>query len=354
MLKLIMIGALGTMLGPASQHLRNKKVVHVLRVLDRGTPGIQRDQRRQAWQQYGASLVTTLEALIAPQDFDGVVLCAGKNGDDHFLLQQLVPNLKPNTFILHLSTVSCAFVTATQQFCANHQIDYVNYPLTGGALGAAQASLLILASGAPALYQKVVGFLQCLGQPRYLGEAVDIGASTKLIGHVLVFNGLFAISSAVTLQARCQNKAYFFEDQVPLFDFLNQGAGGTRQWPVALKNGVQDQDWQTGFLLKHAAIDMLYLLQLMIEKNQFISTFSALFELAYSFAYLLQQGCENDATQIIAQYWLDPEKSAGLQQFLTQHADPRLSPQEKLAHCVALFPEQLRKNVLLDVVYTNS
>ena len=346
-----MIGALGTMLGPAAKHLLAAQDVRVLRILDRGTAGEARAQYRQAWQHYGADLVSSVDALIAQQDFDGIVLCVGKNGDDHQLLQQLVPHLNPNTFILHLSTVSCAFVKATHLFCTQHQIEYVNYPLTGGALGAAQASMLILAGGPRALYERLEPFLQHLGKPRYLGNALDSGTSTKLIGHVLVFNGLLAISSAVTLAARCQKQLNFSEEQVALFDFLNQGAGGTRQWDVALKNGVQDHDWQKGFLLKHAAIDLIYLLQLMIEQKQSPSAFSALFELAYSFAYLLQQGFENHATQLIAQYWLYPEQAKNLQHFLAQHFDSNLNETEKLQRCVALLPEKLRKNVMLEVAY---
>lgn len=351
MLKLIMIGALGTMLGPAAKHLLAATNVRVLRILDRGTAGEMRAQYRQAWKQYGAESVATLNALIAKQDFDGIILCAGKNGDDYQLFQALVPQLKPGIFILHLSTVSCAFVKATNLFCTQHQIDYVNYPLTGGALGAAQASMLILAGGPKIIYDRLEPFLQYLGNPCYLGAARDSGTTTKLIGHVLVFNGLLAISSAVTLQARCQGKLQFSEDQVNLFDFLNQGAGGTRQWDVALKNGVQDHNWEKGFLLKHAAIDLIYLLQLMIEQKQFPTTFSSLFELAYSFAYLLQQGLENYATQVIATYWLYPELSDKLQHFLAQHVDSSLNDREKLQQCVALFPEQLRKNVMLDVEY---
>lgn len=351
MLKLILIGALGTMLGPSAKHLLPASSVRVLRILDRGTAGEQRAYYRQAWKEYGAESVASIEALIAANDFDGLVLCAGKNGDDYQLLQQLIPQLKPHTFILHLSTVSCAFVKATTAFCVQHQIDYVNYPLTGGAVGAAQASMLILAGGPTPIYQRLEPFLHYLGKPRYLGRDENSGAVTKLIGHVLVFNGLIAISSAASLQARCTHHTTFFEEQVALFDFLNQGAGGTRQWEVALKNGIQDHDWQKGFLLKHAAIDLIYLLQLMIEQKQFPTAFSALFELAYSFAYLLQQGFENYATQLIAEYWLHPEQAKNLQNFLTAHFDSTLNATEKLNRCVALFPADLRKNVMLEVNY---
>lgn len=351
MIKLIMIGALGNMLGPASKHLVNFPGAKVLRVLDRGTAGLDRDNYRLAWREQGTKLVNSMDALIADNDFDGVVICAGKNGDDFLLFQQIVPKLKANTFILHLSTVSCNFVTATEKFCHQHQIDYVNYPLTGGALGAANANMLILAGGPSKTFHQLEPMLKILGNPRYLGVACDSGAVTKLIGHVLVFTGLITISSAVTLQARSQNKLDFFAEQVELFDFLNQGAGGTRQWDVALKNGVKDQAWHKGFLLKHAAVDLIYLLQLMLEKNQFTTPRHPLFELAYSFAYLLQQDLENYATQVIAQYWLIPEKAQGLQQFLSKHFDPAMEDKLKLEHCVSLFPEHLQKTVMLAVEY---
>src|SRR5271156_5687141 len=105
-LRLIAIGALGNMLGPSAKHLLNNPAAVYLRVLDRGGVGESRDKFRMAWKLHGVQLVATITQLVADGDFDGVVICVGKNGDDYFILKELVALLQPYTsshhyFILH-------------------------------------------------------------------------------------------------------------------------------------------------------------------------------------------------------------------------------------------------------------
>ena len=352
MLKLIMIGALGTMLGPSSEHLKNNPEIKVLRVLDRGSKNDQANQFRSAWKEYGAELVSDLDDLISSGiAFDGIVICAGKNGDDFELIQYLVPKLTPQTFILQLSTVSCDFVIKTNQYCQQYKIDYANYPVTGGMIGAKNASMLIMASGSKNLYQRVQALLNSIGKPYYLDERIETAAATKLLNHILVFYGLVGSINATSLQARLQDQNHFSTSQVALFDFLNQGSGGTRQWEVALRNGIAHEEWKKGFLLKHAAIDLIYLLQLMIENQQFLSGVVFLLELAFSFAFLLQEGLENYATQVLGLYWLIPEKKQKLSDFLTTYFDPLIGVKKNLEYCLELLPEKFKKSAMLFVKY---
>src|SRR3990167_10185742 len=92
-LRLLAIGGLGRMLPPAATHLNASSAALFLRIHDRGGEGEYRNQSRQAWLQHGARLVPTLQELIADGEFDGIVICAGKNGDDYKIFAELVPLL---------------------------------------------------------------------------------------------------------------------------------------------------------------------------------------------------------------------------------------------------------------------
>ena len=113
----------------------------------------------------------TMKSLVGDGDYDGVVICAGKNGDDCDIFRSLVPHMQRNKkgqpFILHLSTVSAGFAQAAYDFLSAGGIDYVNYPLTGGPLGAENANMLILASGDESIYARLEPMLQTIGNPRY-------------------------------------------------------------------------------------------------------------------------------------------------------------------------------------------
>ena len=119
-MKLVGIGGMGLMLSPSAKHLKPGAVARFLRIHDRGTKDDRRDMCRQAWQDHGAGLVADYESLVGDGDYDGVVICAGKNGDDCDIFRSLVPlmqqNKKDQPFILHLSTVSASFAQAAHGF----------------------------------------------------------------------------------------------------------------------------------------------------------------------------------------------------------------------------------------------
>ena len=92
--KLLGIGGMGLMLSPSAKHLDKEGPATFLRIHDRGTKDARRDQCRKAWQDHGAEIVEDFEALVGDGDFDGIVICAGKNGDDRSILRSLVPLVK--------------------------------------------------------------------------------------------------------------------------------------------------------------------------------------------------------------------------------------------------------------------
>lgn len=348
-LKLIAIGGLGTMLSPSAKHLKNHASAQYLRVLDRGGDSAIKQQRREAWQDHGAELVNSLEALLGDRDFDGLVICAGKNGDDYEILKKWVPLLKAQQFVLHLSTLSCSFVNAAYKFCAQQGVSYVNYPLTGGAKGAESGKMLILASGDPTLYNRLAPMLSAIGVPQYFGEEVTQGAAVKLIGHVLVFHGLLGVSLASVLHKNACGLSQLDPQQVPFFDFLNQGAGGTKQWDVAIRAGLAENKWDQGFFVHHAVVDAIYAASLLMEKNIPSTLILPILEVVLLFTYLLKKNkLSSPATQAIAPL-IAEEPKADLDHYLQTHLSFNVA--QCIKNCIAELPLDLQKSLMLDVEF---
>ncbi len=353
-LKLIAIGGLGNMLGPSAQHLQGSEQASYIRVLDRGTKGERKDKFRQDWKSHGAELVADLTSLVGDGDFDGVVICAGKNGDDFQIFSDLVPLLQTGAagrsyFVLHLSTVSCDFVKATYQYCAGFGIKYVNYPLTGGAKGAANAVMLILCSGDKALYNRVEPLLQRVGKPQYFGAEIATGAAVKLIGHVLVFHGLLGLSLAVALHKRVIGSEELGVAQVSLFDFLNNGGGGTKQWDFPVRYGIVENDWQHGFLLQHAVIDVLYTADLLLKQQLPELLLLPLLQTALLFAYLLTANPDKElATQSVTQLLAATPKNV-IDEYLAKYLS--LNINTCFNHCVSALPKHIQGTLMMDVDY---
>ncbi len=359
MLKLAYVGGLGMMAGPAATHLEQGGPAAVLRVQDRGTRGGSRDQYRADWRNHGAELVATLEGLVGQGDLDGVVVCAGKNGDDVQIIAELTQRLKQvstgRPFILHLSTVSPDFAEAAFQFCSDQQVDYINYPLTGGPLGAQLGGadpkgMLILASGDESIYQRLLPLLKRLGHPKFFGPSPSAGAVTKLIGHHMVFNGLNGIATAAAIHADCFNQGKLGGDaQTDYLSFLNGGAGGTRQWDVGLSKGIAQDCWDQGFSIHHAVIDAVYAARLAVAAGLPRISIQGMTNIAFAFAYLLHKfpgetlGTHSIVREMIRQ------QSAGLDQFMSEHGAFAANAAQVIADCVASLPEAIQASALIEV-----
>jgi len=355
MLKLVYIGGLGMMSGPAAIHLTPADSARVMRVHDRGSKGEQKVSFRLAWREHGAQLVPDIDQLIGDGALDGVVVCAGKNGDDLPIIARLTRLLQSRcshpVFILHLSTVGPPFVEAATRFCRQAGIGYANYPLTGGPLGAMLGGddpkgMLILASGERPLYERLLPMLQKLGHPRFFGEAPAAGAVTKLIGQHLVFNGLTGISSATALHAAQFNQHQIGgEDQVDYLAFLNGGAGGTRQWDVAMKKGVEERNWNAGFSINHAVVDTIYAARLAIDSGLPRFNVQPIIDVAFAFSYVLQRYPDATlATHAVVREMVGPQ-AAALDRFMTDQGAFGTSVEESLAACIGSLPGHVQRTV---------
>jgi 3-hydroxyisobutyrate dehydrogenase-like beta-hydroxyacid dehydrogenase len=347
------------MAGPAATHLVADGPARVLRVQDRGSQGGGRDRYRADWRAHGAELVPTLQQLVGAGDLDGVVVCAGKNGDDVSIVGELAGRLRAvstaRPFILHLSTVSPDFAEAATTFCSGQQVDYVNYPLTGGPLGAQLGGadpkgMLILASGDAALYQRLLPLLQRLGHPRYFGGSPAAGAITKLIGHHMVFNGLNGIATAAAIHADCFNQGQLGgDDQYAYLEFLNGGAGGTRQWDLVLSKGIATDNWAQGFGIHHAVVDAVYAARLALAAGLPRISFQAMTNTAFIFSYLLQRyPGQTLATHAVAREMIR-SGSAALDRYMAERGAFGADANAVIAACVASLPERIRDSALLEV-----
>ncbi|MFO0416450.1 MAG: NAD(P)-binding domain-containing protein [Pseudomonadota bacterium] len=351
-LKVGVVGGLGMMSSPMARHWSIDGPVQVARVHDRGGRGELKDAYRQAWREHGAELVSELSDVAAFDGCDGVFVCCGKNGDDLPIIVTLARAMRgrqQRAFLCHLSTVSVEFVEAADVFCRALGVDYVNYPLTGGPLGAEKATMLILCGGDFALYERLLPALSKLGVPRYFGANPAAASKVKLIGHMMVFNGLIGISSAAALHAECfQGGVLGGAQQGEFFDFLNAGGGGTRQWEVALSAGVRNDIWNAGFFLNHAVIDAIYAARLALEHGTASLTVRPLLDVALAFSFILNNTGVSLATHSIVRE-LIASRAGELDKFMRENSAPSGDLEGCLEMCIRSLPPALQGQVALNI-----
>lgn len=355
-LRLGIVGGLGMMSSPMARHWlpdsENYSPARVLVVHDRGNIGANRDDARKLWHKHGAQLVGEISVLASLSELDGIIVCAGKNGDDLGIIAECVSKISAvgtRKFICHMSTVSAQFVRAASSFASSKGVDYVNYPLTGGVLGAQNGTLLILAGGNIETYEVLKPALDRLGTPRFIGDSILAGAEAKLIGHLLVFNGFMGISSGIALHCEAfQNGKWGGIQQSDFFDFLNLGAGGTRQWDVSLKSAVSADDLNQGFSLKYAVVDAIYTAQLCLERRLANLCVEAVVNTALLFSYALNNRGFELATQASARELLS-DRAKDVNDFVSRYSAPRGDMELAIERLVESLPAKLQQSVLLHV-----
>jgi len=351
-LKVGVVGGLGLMSSPMARHWTIDGPVRVVRVHDRGSKSERHDQCRQAWLRHGAHLVADLNEVTSVDDLDGVFVCCGKNGDDLPIIANLAKESRSSRqrpFICHLSTVSAGFTKAAETFCRKYGVNYVNYPLTGGPIGAEKGTMLILCSGDAALYERLLPAISKLGTPKYFGESITAATEVKLIGQVMVFNGLVGICSAAALHSECfQEGRVGGVQQSKFFDFLNAGAGGTRQWDVILSAGVRNDTWDAPFLLTYGAIDAIYAAQLGLYRGTSTLTVKPMIDTALAFSFVINKIDSSLATHSIVREMV-AARAKELDSFLLANSGKAGDLNDCLEKCIQSLPPTLQKKVALSI-----
>jgi 3-hydroxyisobutyrate dehydrogenase len=215
-------------------------------------------------------------------------------------------------------------------------------------LGAENANMLILASGSESIYSRLEPTLQSIGNPKYFGSSVTAGAEVKLMGQLMVFNGLMGICSAAALKSECFQEELSGAEQAEFFDFLNGGAGGTRQWDVALSKGVRDNTWDQGFMIHHAVVDAIYAAKLCRERGLPAMAVIPMASIALTFAYLLSKYDSAPlATHAIVREMIK-DNAAGLDGFLNQHLSYS-DVDASINNCITVLPPRVQDSVMLDI-----
>ncbi|MBT6955172.1 MAG: hypothetical protein HN991_02365 [Candidatus Jacksonbacteria bacterium] len=213
--------------------------------------------------------------------------------------------------------------------------------------------MLMLASGPKGVYDWLLPMLSRIGAPKYLGEDIAAGAIVKLVGQMKVFNGLQGSASAVAAHAAAfLSGVVGGEQQAAFFDFLNGGAGGTRQWDVAMRQGVADDVWDQGFMAEHAAVDAVYTAQMALEQGlPYEACVRPMLLMAAELAFIMTQydGSLSLATHAIVKAFL--AQSAGLlDDFLGNVLSKRGgSPEAVIQQVINALPVDVRQSVMLDI-----
>ncbi len=114
-------------------------------------------------------------------------------GSDEFL-----NNLKPNSTVIDMSSVKQTTAINHGKNFKSRKINYLDAPVSGGTIGAEEASLAIMIGGEQIVFESVKDILKSMGKPTLVGP-IGCGQVSKLANQIIVGLAIGAVAEAVTL-----------------------------------------------------------------------------------------------------------------------------------------------------------
>jgi 3-hydroxyisobutyrate dehydrogenase-like beta-hydroxyacid dehydrogenase len=140
-----------------------------------------------------ASTAVDLNALVI------VVLNAAQAEDVLFGNQGLVDKLSLGSVVILCVTVSPEYARSAAERCAMRGIDFLDAPISGGSVKAAQGKLSVMASGAPEAFRKAQPALDAIAETVFeLGDSVGTGSAMKAVNQMLAGTHIAAMAEAIT------------------------------------------------------------------------------------------------------------------------------------------------------------
>ncbi|MFI5378238.1 MAG: NAD(P)-dependent oxidoreductase [Tepidisphaerales bacterium] len=107
------------------------------------------------------------------------------------------------TVLVDHSTISPAATRRMATTCAARGVTFLDAPVSGGDVGAKNATLSIMVGGDPAAFERVRPLLACMGKTIVHCGAAGTGQLTKLVNQILVSVTNLAVCEALTFAGKC-------------------------------------------------------------------------------------------------------------------------------------------------------
>ena len=112
--------------------------------------------------------------------------------------QSLQENLKKGSTVVDMSSIKPKIAIKYGNFLKDKGINFLDAPVSGGTIGAEQATLAIMVGGDQKVFDQIKDVLKVMGNPTLVGP-IGSGQVSKLANQIIVGVTIGAVAEAITL-----------------------------------------------------------------------------------------------------------------------------------------------------------
>ena len=158
-----------------------------------------RSQNRAApLKDQGAEISSSIKEAVRDSDVVITMLTDDNAVDEIMSSSDFLKGLKSEATVIDMSSVKPSTATNHGNNLKSKNINYLDAPVSGGTIGAEEASLAIMVGGEQDVFNKASEILKTMGNPTLVGP-VGSGQVSKLANQIIVGLTIGAVAEAVTL-----------------------------------------------------------------------------------------------------------------------------------------------------------
>ena len=148
--------------------------------------------------EFGAKISNTLKDAVDGSDIVITMLTDDTAVDEVMNNSDFLNNLKPGAIVIDMSSVKPTTATKHGDNLKLKEMNYLDAPVSGGTIGAEEASLAIMVGGEKNIFDDAIDILKKMGNPTLVGP-IGSGQVSKLANQIIVGLTIGAVAEAVTL-----------------------------------------------------------------------------------------------------------------------------------------------------------
>ena len=155
-------------------------------------------KKAEPLKEFGANISNTLKDLVDDSDIVITMLTDDTAVEEVMNNSDFLENLKPGAIVIDMSSVKPTTATKYGNNFKSKNINYLDAPVSGGTIGAEEASLAIMVGGDQNIFDDAFEILKTMGNPILVGP-IGSGQVSKLANQIIVGLTIGAVAEAVTL-----------------------------------------------------------------------------------------------------------------------------------------------------------
>ena len=148
--------------------------------------------------EFGAAISTSIKEVVTNSDVIITMLTDDAAVDKVMASEEFVENIKTNATVIDMSSVNPVLTIKYSKILKDKNINYLDAPVSGGTIGAEDATLAIMVGGDEETFKNCYELLKKMGNPTLVGP-VSSGQISKLANQIIVGVTIGAVAEAVTL-----------------------------------------------------------------------------------------------------------------------------------------------------------